>query len=166
MNLALLEAELRRDEGVRYVPYLDTSVPPKRTVGVGHNLNVSPLPPGWTYPLIDAQVNQLLDRDISTSIAKLDASLPWWCQMDEVRQRVLANMCFNMGIGNAALGTGLLGFKNALGAMQRGAYAVAAAAMMNSDWYHQTGQRAQRLCYAMEHDVMVDVVPPVYLSRA
>jgi lysozyme len=35
MNQALLEAELRRDEGVRYTIYADTMGIP--TVGVGHN---------------------------------------------------------------------------------------------------------------------------------
>jgi lysozyme len=150
MDLALLEAELRRDEGVRYVPYLDTAKHPKRTVGVGHNMDASPLPADWKFPLSDAQVNQLLERDISTSLAKLDNALPWWRQMDEVRQRVIANLAFNMGIGNASLGTGLLGFKNTLAAMQRGSYAVAAAGMKASDWYGQVGARAVRLCHAME----------------
>jgi len=154
MNLVLMEAELRRDEGVRYVPYLDTATPPKRTVGVGHNVDVSPLPAGWTFPLSGTQVNQLLDRDISTTLAKLDNYLPWWRQLDEVRQRVLANMCFNMGIGNAAVGTGLLGFKNTLAAMQRGAYNVAAAGMKASKWYGQVGVRGVRLCAAMETGVM------------
>ncbi|SEI42900.1 glycoside hydrolase family protein [Paraburkholderia diazotrophica] len=154
MILSLLDAELRRDEGVRYVPYLDTADPPKRTIGVGHNMDVSPPPAGWTFPLNDAQVNQLLDRDVSTTLAKLDKYLPWWRQMDEVRQRVIANMCFNLGIGNAALGTGLLGFKNTLAAMQRGSYGVAAAGMKASKWYGQVGQRGARLCKAMETGVM------------
>jgi lysozyme len=150
MNLALLEAELRRDEGVRYMPYLDTAKIPKRTVGVGHNMDVSPLPSGWKFPLSDAQVNQLLERDISTSLTKLDANFPWWRSLDEVRQRVLANMCFNMGVGATSTGKGLLGFKNTLAAMQRGSYAVAAAGMKASDWYGQVGARAVRLCHAME----------------
>lgn len=160
MNLALLEAELRRDEGVRYTPYLDTSTPPRSTVGVGHNLTISPLPAGWTYPLTDAQVNQLLAQDLQNTFAQLNASLPWWTSLDDVRQRVVANMAFNLGVA------GLLTFKTALGAMQRGSYAVAAAAMMNSTWYSQVGTRAQRLCYAMEYGVMLDDPPPVYLSGA
>ncbi|MPW16893.1 lysozyme [Paraburkholderia sp. CNPSo 3157] len=154
MILSLLDAELRRDEGVRYVPYLDTADPPKRTVGVGHNMDVSPLPAGWAFPLADAQVNQLLDRDVSTTLAKLDKYLPWWRHMDEVRQRVIANMCFNLGIGNAALGTGLLGFKNTLAAMQRGSFGIAAAGMKASKWYAQVGLRGVRLCKAMETGVM------------
>lgn len=148
MNLALLEAELRRDEGVRYVPYLDTATPRKRTVGVGHNMDVSPLPAAWTFPLSDAQVSQLLERDVSTTLAKLDKALPWWRSLDEVRQRVVANMAFNLGIG------GLLGFKNTLAAMQRGSYAVAAAGMLSSKWAGQVGARAKRLAQAMETGVM------------
>jgi lysozyme len=147
-NLALLEAELRRDEGVRYVPYLDTATPPRRTCGVGHNMDASPVPAGWTFPLTDAQVMQLLGMDLQVTFAALDHHLPWWRQMDAVRQRVIANCCFNMGIGT------LLTFHNTLAAMQRGSYAVAAAGLKASKWYGQVGARAQRLCQAMETGIM------------
>jgi lysozyme len=146
MNLVLLEAELRRDEGVRYWPYKDTAG--IQTTGVGHNLQASPLPTSWTYPLTPAQVTQLLEQDIEDTFANLDRNLPWWRQLDEVRQRVVANMCFNLGIGK------LLGFKNTLAAMQRGSYAVAAAGMKASAWYGQVGARAVRLCAAMETGIM------------
>ncbi|MGS1004683.1 glycoside hydrolase family protein [Burkholderia glumae] len=146
MILTLLEAELRRDEGVRYSIYLDTAGIP--TVGVVHNCQVSPLPTGWTCPLTDAQVNQLLANDIASTLAKLDRSLPWWRGMDEVRQRVVANLAFNLGIGT------LLTFKNTLAAMQRGSYSVAAAGMLNSKWATQVGARATRLASAMETGVM------------
>ncbi|WP_036056958.1 glycoside hydrolase family protein [Burkholderia gladioli] len=146
MILTLLEAELRRDEGVRYSIYLDTAGIP--TVGVGHNCQVAPLPTGWTCPLTDAQVNQLLANDIASTLAKLDRNLPWWRGMDEVRQRVVANLAFNLGIGT------LLTFKNTLAAMQRGSYSVAAAGMLNSKWATQVGARATRLARAMETGVM------------
>jgi lysozyme len=151
MNVALLEAELRRDEGVRVRPYLDTSKPPKWTVGVGHNLSASPLPAGWTYPLSAAQVTQLLSTDIADTLHQLDAHLPWWRKLDEVRQRVLVNMCFNLGIDK------LLGFKNALAAMANGVYTTAAAEMQDSLWFGQVGQRAVRLCQAMKTGVMPTV---------
>lgn len=146
MDLALLESELRRDEGVRYWPYKDTKGIP--TTGVGHNLQANPLPPNWAYPLTPAQVTQLLDQDIADTLANLDRNIPWWRQLDDVRQRVIANMCFNLGIGK------LLGFKNTLAAMQRGSYAVAAAGMKASLWHSQTGARAVRLCSAMETGLM------------
>ena len=157
-NLALLIAELRRDEGVRYSIYLDTMGIP--TVGVGHNCKASPLPADWACPLTDGQVNQLLTQDLANTFAQLDAKLPWWSALDDVRMRVVANMAFNLGV------TALLGFHNTLGAMQRGSYAVAAAGMLASKWAQQTGMRARRLAYATEYDVMVDVVPPIYASHA
>jgi lysozyme len=147
-NLTLLIAELRRDEGVRYSPYPDTRG--FQTVACGHNLDVSPLPAGWVYPLSDAQVDQLLTQDLGNTFAQLNASLPWWVSLDVVRQRVVANMAFNMGVAD------LLGFHNTLLAMQRGSYAVAAAGMRASDWFHEVCDRAVRLCSAMEYGVMPD----------
>lgn len=147
-NEALLDAELRRDEGVEYSPYMDNAAPPNSTVGVGHKLAGAPIPADWTYPLSDAQVDQLLAGDLQTMFASLDRALPWWHQMDDVRQRVICNMCFNLGI------TRLLGFHNTLFAMQRGSYAVAAAGMKASAWYGEVGARAQRLCQAMETGIM------------
>lgn len=145
-NLALLIAELRRDEGVEYVEYPDSKGIP--TTGVGHNLQVSSLPAGWTYPLTDAQVNQLLTQDLQSTFAQLNTALPWWTSLDDVRQRVVANMCFNMGIGD------LLDFHMALTAMESGNYAAAAADMRDSKWYGEVGDRAVRLCQAMQTGVM------------
>lgn len=145
-NLALLIVELRRDEGVRYSIYLDSLGVP--TVGVGHNCKVSPLPAGWVCPLTDGQVNQLLTQDLANTFAQLNASLPWWATLDDVRQRCVANLAFNLGV------TGLLTFHNTLLAMQRGSYAVAAAGMLASKWASQVGARAQRLASAMEHGAM------------
>jgi lysozyme len=150
-NLALLIAELRRDEGVRYSIYLDSMGVP--TVGVGHNCKVSPLPAGWACPVTDAQVDQLLTQDLKNTFAQLDAHLPWWRQLDDVRARVVANMAFNMGVAD------LMTFHNALFAMQRGSYAVAAAGMLSSKWARQVGARAQRLASAMEYGLMPNEPP-------
>lgn len=146
MDLTLLDAELRRDEGVRYIPYNDNRGIP--TVGVGHNLQAVPLPSGWSYPLTDDQVDSLLGHDLIVTFAGLDLHHPWWRQMDEVRQRVLANIAFNLGE------TRLDGFVNTLRAMQTGNYIGAAAGMEASAWYHQVGARAERLTDAMRTGVM------------
>lgn len=140
-NEAQLIVELRRDEGVRYVPYRDTKGIP--TVGVGHNLQASPLPAGWTYPLTDDQVNQLLMSDLANVFSDLNRDLPWWTDLNDVRQRVIANMMFNLGSNR------LLGFKNTLAAMRQGRYDDAAAGMLNSAWASQVGARAQRLAQMM-----------------
>jgi lysozyme len=140
-NLLVLISELRRDEGVEYKPYSDTKG--IQTVGVGHNLQASPLPDGWSYPLTDEQVNVLLTQDISNVFADLDHNLPWWTDLNDVRQRVLANMAFNLGI------TKLLGFKNTLNAMRQGKYADASSGMLNSAWAAQVRGRAVRLADMM-----------------
>ena len=148
MNLDLLDKELRRDEGVLYVEYLDSRGFP--TTGVGHNLQAVPLPAGWTYPLSDDQVNSLLNHDLNVAFAGLDLHHPWWRQMDEVRQRVIVNMAFNMGE------TRLDTFVNTLHEMQTGDYLGAAAGMSASAWAGQVGNRATRLITAMRTGVMPD----------
>jgi GH24 family phage-related lysozyme (muramidase) len=141
-NLALLDTELRFDEGVRCEPYTDSAGIP--IVGVGHNLGDQPLPRDWTCPLTDAQVNTLLEADLQDVFDALDRNLPWWRDMNDVRQRVLANMAFNLGVPR------LLGFRNTLAAMREGRYADAANGMRESLWATQVGDRALRLANAME----------------
>jgi lysozyme len=144
-NLQKLIAELRRDEGVRYSVYKDTKG--IDTVGVGHNLQAKPLPPGWKYPLNDTQVNSLLDDDLEDVFHDLDRNLPWWTDLNDVRQRVIANMCFNLGIAK------LLGFRNTLVAMRQGKYGAAADGMLASAWATQVKGRAQRLADMMRKGV-------------
>lgn len=144
-NLQTLIAELRRDEGVRYSPYADTVG--VQTVGVGHNLKAKPLPDGWTYPLNDTQVNSLLDDDLEDVFHDLDRNLPWWTDLNDVRQRVLANLCFNLGINR------LLGFKNTLVFMRQGKYDSAADGLLNSVWATQVKGRAIRLADMMRKGV-------------
>ena len=140
-NEAQLVEELRRDEGVRYVPYRDTKGIP--TTGVGHNLQASPLPAGWSYPLTDAQVDTLLQADLKNVYSDLNRSLPWWTDLNDVRQRVICNMCFNLGMSKLA------GFRNTLTAIRQGQYRDAASGMLNSAWASQVGARAQRLAQMM-----------------
>src|SRR6476659_583197 len=82
----LLAAELRRDEGVRRKPYVDTTG--HLTVGVGRNLDA--------IGLDDAEIALLLEHDIARAEADLDLRWPWWRDLDPVRQRVMCNMAFNL----------------------------------------------------------------------
>lgn len=135
VNDPLLIAELRRDEGVRHIPYKDTLG--ILTVGVGHNLEAHPL--DLIYPLTDAQVDQILATDLVDVFEGLDKHLPWWEDLTQARQRVIVNMAFNMGVA------GLRTFKNTLQAIQRGHYELAKVNMLQSKWAGQVGARATRL---------------------
>lgn len=135
--------ELRRDEGV--VPYEYKDSLGFSTIGVGRLIDKR-----RGGHLSDDEIDYLLANDIRRSIADLDHFLPWWRSLSEARQRVMVNMCFNLGIGNAELGRGLLGFKNTLGMIQRGEYERAAAGMLQSRWAKQVGKRADRLADMMK----------------
>lgn len=141
-NECTLVLELRRDEGVRYSPYNDSRG--FLTIGVGHNMQASPLPDGWKFPLDDGEVDALLESDLQTVYDGLDNALPWWTTLDYVRQRVMCNMCFNLGL------TKFLGFKNTLASVEQGHYAAAATGMLNSAWASQVGDRAVRLANMMK----------------
>jgi lysozyme len=132
-DMPTLVAELKRDEGVRLKPYVDTVG--KTTIGVGRNLT--------DVGISDDECTMMLQNDIGRTTAALDRSLPWWRALDPVRQRVIVNMAFNMGM------VGLLTFKNTLAAMQSGSYAAAAAGMLSSKWAVQVGARAERLADMM-----------------
>ena len=144
MNYELLKADLRRDEGVRNKRYLDSQGIP--TIGVGHNIQADPHYPYTEAdePLTDDQIDSLLNRDIAIAVMALDEYANWWRAMEEPRQRVLANMVFNLGWGT------LKGFKNTLDAMHFAKYDIAAAGMRASKWYSQVGARAERLAKIME----------------
>lgn len=133
MNIDTLKTELVRDEGVRYSPYKDSVG--KLTVGVGHNLD--------DVPLSHDAVMQILQDDILAVMTDLDNNTPWWRGMGDVRQRVLANLCFQLGIN------GLMGFHKALAAMQAQDWDRAADELSDSTWAKQVGDRAVRLISMM-----------------
>ena len=117
------------EEGVRRYPYVDTNG--QLTIGVGHNLTAK----GVSQHIVE----EMLDEDIADAVKDLDRQLPWWRQLNEARQIVMADMCFNIGIG------GLLQFKKFLAAMEAGRFEDAAKEMQDSRWSHQVGNRARRL---------------------
>lgn len=138
----LLIDELRRDEGVRYSPFLDTVG--ILTSGVGHNMEERPLPEDWKFPLSDTQVNMVLAHDLSGVFKDLDTFFPWWRKLSYARQRVCANMVFNLGIVR------FQGFKNTIEFIKSGQYEKAANAMLSSKWAQQVGERAKRLAKMMK----------------
>lgn len=136
MNRDILANELERDEGFRSHAYQDSLG--FWTIGYGRMVDKRR---GGGITRFEARV--LLDNDIDECEKDLDHSLAWWREMTENRQRVLVNMCFNLGIGK------LLQFTNTLAAMERGDYEAAAKGMLNSRWATQVKGRAERLAELM-----------------
>lgn len=133
MNRQLLRDELTRDEKQVLFPYKDTVG--KLTIGVGRNIS--------DRGISHDEAQFMLDNDIKLVESDLNSKLPWWVNLTDNRQRVLANMCFNLGINR------LLGFKNTLGFIRTGQYNKAADGMLQSLWAKQVGARATRLADLM-----------------
>ena len=130
---AALIRQLRLHEGERLQPYRCTAG--KLTIGIGRNLD--------DRGITREESAMLLSNDIRLAETQLVRALPWVAQLDDVRQRVLLDMAFNLGV------PGLLQFKRTLGAIEAGQYEKAAAMMLDSKWSKQVGTRAERLSRMM-----------------
>lgn len=108
------------------------------TIGVGHLIDKRK---GGKLP--DFIIDALLDFDIKVKRAALRKALPWVDKLDPVRQAVLDDMAFNLGI------QGLLGFRNTLRFIEVGDYEKAASNMLKSLWAKQVKTRAVRLSNMM-----------------
>lgn len=86
----------------------------------------------------------LLKHDINSVMNDLDKWFPWWDKLDGVRQRVMIDMCFNLGVD------GLRKFKTTLNHIEDGDWKEASRAMRASLWHTQVGNRAERLARMME----------------
>lgn len=140
MTTPLLLDDLMRDEGCRLTAYADPAGGGVWTIGYGHTGPAVSSGLCWTQD----QADQALAADVAHTEAQMDRRLPWWRTLDDVRQDVLVEMAFNMGLG------GLMGFTHTLAAVQSGDWATASAGMLASHWARQVGARATRLAAMMQ----------------
>lgn len=144
--LTVVEKLLVREEGLRLSAYRDSEG--YWTIGVGRLIDAR-----RGGGITEEEAAYLLRNDITRATNDLDAKLPWWRQLDEVRQAVVVSMCFQLGI------SGLLQFRRTLRAVQEGRYADAAAAMLQSLWAAQTPERARRAADAMKTGTAASLLP-------
>lgn len=125
--------QLKHDEGLRLKPYRCTA--DKLTIGYGRNLD--------DVGISADEAEYLFANDIKEAESELRHTFPWFEELTAVRQDVLVNMRFNLGL------TRLLGFKKFLKAVELGNYETAADEMLSSFWAEQVGDRAKRLAHLM-----------------
>jgi lysozyme len=144
MTTPFLLDDLKRDEGLRLKAYPDAlSGGAPWTIGYGHT--GAGIRRGVSCTLAEAEA--WLETDVLFVEARLDAQIQWWRSLDDVRQDVLVEMAFNLGV------LGLLKFEVTLTDVRRGCYGQAAAAMLFSEWARQVGDRAMRLSILMKTGV-------------
>ena len=143
MNLKKLQEELEIDEGCKYEIYLDHLGYP--TFGVGHLVLESDPEYGWEVGAsIDThRVNEAFEDDVQNVLTDCEKLYVQWEHLPEEVKLIVANMMFNMGY------TRLSRFKG----MKRGVDArdwnTAADEMVDSRWYNQVTNRANRLVERM-----------------
>ncbi len=139
MNLEQLREEIAEDEGVKYEIYLDHLGLP--TFGIGHLVIDSDPEHGEPVgtEVSEDRVNECFDKDVAIVLSDCETLYPDYNELPEEVQLIIANMMFNMGRPR------LSQFKG----MKRGVDArdwnSAADEMVDSRWYRQVTNRAQRL---------------------
>lgn len=144
----VLKRQLTRHEGRRRDVYDDATGHTLRrkqilqgnlTTGIGWNLSARGLP--------DLVIDSLYLLCVQEVFAHLDQALPWWRGESPVRQRVLIDLGFNLGVAK------LLTFHDTLDHWRNGEYAAAAGHLRRTPWFQQTKTRAETLTRMLETDL-------------
>ena len=145
MNMEKLREELEADEGVKYEIYNDHLG--YATFGIGHLILDSDPEQGPQVgtPVSESRVAEAFESDIVQVLSDCETLYPDFESLPEDAQRIIANMMFNMGRPR------LSKFKG----MKRGVDAqdwnAAADEMVDSNWYKQVTNRADRLVNRMRN---------------
>ena len=143
MNLDTLRKQLEIDEGIKHDIYLDHLGLP--TFGIGHLITDADPESGQEVgtAISDERVRQAFEADVVSVIEDCNKLYNDFDELPEEVQQIIANMMFNMGR------TRLSKFRG----MKRGVDArdwnAAADEMVDSRWYRQVTNRADRLVQRM-----------------
>ena len=125
---------LIKHEGVKGKVYYDSEG--IATIGVGRNLEDV----GVTYD----EAMLLLDNDIKRVLKACWHEFPWFIDLTEDRQNVVASMVFNLGL------EGFKKFKKMIRAIEKEDWTEAACQMIDSHWAAQVKGRAVELANLMK----------------
>ena len=143
MNIDVLREQLKIDEGVKYEIYLDHLDLP--TFGIGHLVLDSD--PEFGQPvgtnITESRVNECFDKDVEIVLSECRILYPDFDDLPEEVQQIIANMMFNMGRPR------LSKFKGMKRNVDARDWIGAATEMVDSQWYRQVTNRADRLVTRM-----------------
>lgn len=143
MNIDKLRADLELDEGVVHEIYLDHLGLP--TFGIGHLVRDDDPEYGEEVgtPVTDDRVAEAFEQDIQITIDDCEKLYPDFYELPEEAQLIIANMCFNLGYPR------LSAFKGMKAGVDARDWNAAADEMVDSKWYRQVTNRADRLVERM-----------------
>ena len=117
-----LPAIIIQHEGIRLKPYTDTTG--DTTIGIGRDLD--------SEGITQDEAMQLFNNDLAHCKAQL-SQYNWYNNLDEVRQGVLIELVFNIGMSKFLL------FKNMIADIKVSNYAKASSDLLDSLWAKQVG---------------------------
>jgi lysozyme len=135
MNIERVCKYIAGNEGFSPVVYLCSSG--RRTIGFGHNIDVSPLPVGEKLPINRAVARHMLQERVTTLLHRLSQHMVFQKQTD-ARKCVILDMAYQMGADGA------MKFHKMLAALDNGEWQVAVKELMDSKYARQTPNRASR----------------------
>lgn len=151
----LLE-ELVKHEGLRLQVYQDTLG--IDTIGIGRNLkdrgiskeeldelDIPTIDHVYEYGITEADAMFLAENDVQIVEEELLRAHPCVEELDAVRQLVLVDMAFNMGVPR------LCKFKKMWNAVHEKKFDIAAKEMLDSRWANQVKSRSVKLANAMHN---------------
>ena len=139
MDTEKLREQLKIDEGCVYEIYNDHLG--YATFGIGHLVTESDPEYGADIgtPVSDDRVIEAFEQDIQTVLSDCAVLYPDFDELPEEAQQVIANMMFNLGYPR------LSAFKGMKAGVDARDWNRAADEMIDSRWYKQVTNRAQRL---------------------
>ena len=144
MDVDKLREQLKIDEGIEHKIYKDHLG--YNTVGIGHLILDGEPEFGQDVgtEITDERVNELFAKDVEIVLGDCRKLYPYFDELPEEAQQIIANMMFNMGLPR------LSKFKMMKAAVDQKNFREAASQMKSSKWYFQVKNRADRLVNRME----------------
>ena len=143
MNIEKLRKQLEIDEGIKHDIYLDHLGLP--TFGIGHLITDADPESGQEVgtAISDERVRQAFEADVVSVIEDCNKLYNDFDELPEEVQQIIANMMFNMGR------TRLSKFRGMKRGVDNKDWNAAADEMVDSRWYRQVTNRADRLVQRM-----------------
>jgi lysozyme len=145
MNLEQLRLELEADEGCKYEVYLDHLGLP--TFGIGHLVTEDDEEHGCEVgtEVAEERVAEVFEQDIQITLDECQRLYEDFDDLPDEVQLIIANMMFNMGRPR------LSQFKGMKAGVDARDWNQAADEMVDSKWYRQVTNRADRLVTRMRN---------------
>lgn len=159
-NIEKLLESTTLHEGFRHAPYQDNSAARRWTFAIGQCLETAPLDgAAWKFLLDGAHLSvsiseagakYLLRRSLDQAWNECQKGFSFFQRLNDARQNVLIEMCFQMGV------LSLMGFTQMLRCIERGDFKEAAMHGLDSKWAKiDSPQRAKQLMNQLERGSFV-----------